>query len=235
MSDTSRFKMPLLDAAQAQKHVTINESLVRADALAASAVISQSLSTPPSTPGDGDVYIIGAGASGDWAGQDNEIGLFLNGGWEFITPWSGARFWLQDVSNWIVYDGTWIADRVAGGPGGAVTFGRVIESDHTLSLASSSTTSAIIPDKAVVLGVTARVIAEITGATGWSLGIAGSTDRYGTGYGTALNSFAHGVSGQPLAYYGGTELVITAEGGDFTAGAIRLALHCMELQQPNAV
>lgn len=235
MSDTSRFKMPLLDAAQAQKHVTINESLVRADALAASVVVSRSVSAAPSAPVDGDAYIVGAGASGDWAGHDDEIALFLNGGWEFITPWLGAKFWIQDVSTWAVFDGSWIVDRVASGPGGAVTFGRVIELDHTLSLATSSTTTAIIPDKAVVLGVTARVSSEITGATGWSLGVAGSTDRYGAGYGTVQNSFAHGVSGQPLAYYGGTELIITAEGGDFTAGAIRLAVHCMELQPPIAV
>lgn len=235
MSDTSHFKMPLLDAAQAQKHVTINESLVRADILAAATVLSQSVSMPPLSPSDGDAYIVGSGATDAWSGKDDEIAMFLNGGWVFLAPWTGASFWVQDSSHQIVFDGSWVADRVASAPGGGVTVGRVLEVDHTLSLASTSTTLPIIPDKAVVLGVTARVISEISGATGWSLGVTASPDRYGTGYGTVLNSFAHGVSGQPLAYYGGTELLITAEGGDFTAGAIRLAVHCMELQPPRAI
>lgn len=52
MSDTRNFAMPLLDAAQAQKHVTVNEAIVRADALAARQVQSRSESVPPATPAD---------------------------------------------------------------------------------------------------------------------------------------------------------------------------------------
>lgn len=234
MSDTPRFKLPLLDAAQAQKHVTINESLVRADALAASLAKGRSSSVPP-TPLDGDVFLVGPGATGAWLGHDDDIAIFLNGGWEFVAPWPGASFWIKDEGTRAVFDGGWIAGHAGGNSVGATTLSRVIEVDHMLATSGTSTTTAIIPDKAIVLGVSGRVITEITGATGWSLGVSGSTDRYGTGYGTVLNSFAHGVSGQPLAYYGGTELVITPEGGNFTAGAIRLAVHCLEVQPPRPV
>lgn len=235
MSDTERFKLPLLDAAQAQKHVTINESLVRADSLAAASAKSRTLAIPPSVPVDGDLYIVGLGATGPWAGHDNDIAVFLNGGWEFIEPWPGSSYWIEDESSRAVFDAGWINDHVSSAPGGAATLTRVIELDHTLTLAGTSTTTAIIPDKAIVLGVSGRVISEITGATGWSLGIAGSIDRYGTGYGTVVNSFALGVSGQPQTYYGGTELVVTAEGSNFTAGAIRLAVHCLEIQPPRTI
>jgi hypothetical protein len=85
-----------------------------------------------------------------------------------------------------------------------------------------------------VLGVTGRVLTELTGATGWSLGVTGSPDRYGTGYGTGAGSFAHGVTGQPQAYYGQTELAVTAEGGAFTGGTVRLAVHLLDLQPPAA-
>ena len=47
MSETPRFAMPLLDAAQAQKHVTVNEALMRADMLAAACVESRHLADPP--------------------------------------------------------------------------------------------------------------------------------------------------------------------------------------------
>jgi len=131
--------------------------------------------------------------------------------------------------------GFWVAGRLTGTAGGAETLGRVIEIDHTLALAASSTTTAIIPDKAVVLGVTGRVTTALAGVTGWSLGVAGATNRYGSGYGPAFNAFAHGVTGQPQAYFGATALEITAEGGSFTAGAIRLAVHFLAISPPGTV
>ena len=234
MSDTSHFKMPLLDAAQAQKHVTINEAIVRADALSAGSVISRTLSAPPAA-NDGDVYIVGASASGLWTSHEDDLALFLNGGWEFVTPWAGHSVWISDEGTHAVFDEGWTVGQSAGSPGGAVTLLRVAEEDHPLAAAATSTTSAIIPDKAIVLGVTGRVIQGITGATSWSLGVAGSPDRYGSGYGPDLAAFARGVSGQPLAYYGGTELLITADGGNFTAGEIRLAVHYLDLSPPRVV
>ena len=85
MSDTSRYAMPLLDAAQAQKHVTVNEALLRADALGARVAEDKGLTVPPVGPADGTAWIVGAAATGDWAGQDDAIALFLNGGWLFVT------------------------------------------------------------------------------------------------------------------------------------------------------
>jgi hypothetical protein len=232
MSDTPRFAMPLLDAAQAQKHVTVNEALARADALAAGRAERRDLSAPPASAADGEVFIVGQGAIGDWAGQDGALALFLNGGWEVVAPWQGATFWVAAERLRVTrVGGAWVEGRAAGASGGAATLGRVIELDQPLS-GAVVTTAAVIPDKAVVLGVTGRVIEAIGGATAWSLGVAGSAGRYGTGYGIGKDSFAHGVSGQPQAYYGGTALVVTAEGGSFTGGTVRLAVHCMEVVPP---
>src|SRR5690625_1147727 len=72
MSDTPRFAMPLLDAAQAQKHVTVNEALMRADLLAARRVAYRG-AVPPEGPGDGEVCIVAEGASGAWAGHENAL------------------------------------------------------------------------------------------------------------------------------------------------------------------
>lgn len=233
MSDTSRYEMPLLDAAQAQKHVTLNEALVRADALGARLAEDWGLIAPPIAPVDGSAWIVGSVATGDWNGHDDEIALFLNGGWVFVAPWSGVSFCVSSTGASVTWTGTaWVEGLVAASLGGAVTVQRIIEADHTLTIGANSVTGAVIPDKAVVLGVTARVTSAITGVSGWSLGVPGSTDRYGTGYGTALGAFAHGVTGQPQAYYGATALEITAEGGAFTAGAVRLAVHLQEIVPP---
>jgi hypothetical protein len=92
-----------------------------------------------------------------------------------------------------------------------------------------------IPDKAIVLGVTARVTVGITGATTWSLGVTGSPDRYGSGFGASLNAFSHGVTGSPLAYFGGSSLLLTAAGGNFTSGGVRIAAHYFDLSPPRPV
>ena len=233
MSDTSRYAMPLLDAAQAQKHVTVNEALLRADALGARVAEDKGLTVPPVGPADGTAWIVGAAATGDWAGQDDAIALFLNGGWVFVAPWPGLAFWVAASGVRTVWSGSaWLDGLVAASPGAAATVQRVVDIDHTLAAGASSVTAAVIPDKAVVLGVTGKVTTAITGATGWSLGVPGAIDRYGTGYGAAMGSYAHGVSGQPLAYYGGTALEVTAEGGSFTGGAVRLAVHFQEIVPP---
>lgn len=235
MSDTPRYAMPLLDAAQAQKHVTVNEALARVDALAAGRVERRDLSAPPAGPSDGDAFIVAPGATGDWAGQEGALALFLNGGWAFVAPWEGAEFWVAAERLRVTRDGgAWVEGRAAGAAGGAATLGRVVEIDQSLS-GASTTTAAVIPDKAVVLGVTGRVIEAITGATSWGLGVEGGTDRYGTGYGTAAGAFARGVTGQPQAYYGATALVLTAAGGEFTGGTVRLAVHLLEVVPPDAV
>ena len=228
--------MPLLDAAQAQKHVTVNEALVRADILGAGRVEARDLVVPPAAPADGEAWIVAPGATGAWANQDGSLAMFLNGGWAFVAPWSGVSFWVHAERVSVTFvAGEWRTGRVAGTPGGASTSQHIVEIDHTLSSGASSVTLAVIPDKAVVLGVTGRVITEITGAAGWSLGVPGAVDRYGTGYGTAVNSFALGVSGQPQAYYGATALELTAEGGGFTGGMVRLAIHYSEIAPPAAV
>ncbi|HET7409350.1 MAG TPA: DUF2793 domain-containing protein [Paracoccaceae bacterium] len=235
MSDTPRFAMPLLDAAQAQKHVTVNEALARADALAAGRVERRDLAVPPASPADGEAFIVDQGASGDWAGHEGALALFLNGGWEFVAPWEGASYWVASERLQVTHaGGVWVEGRAAGAAGGAATLMRVIEFDQALSGASVMT-PAIIPDKAVVLGVTGRVIEAIGGAGSWSLGVAGGENRYGAGYGTGAGSFVHGVTGQPQAYYGGTALVVTAAGGSFTAGTVRLAVHLIEIAPPDPV
>lgn len=228
--------MPFLDAAQAQKHVTVNEALARIDALAAGRAESIGGTVPPAAPLDGEVHIVGEAATGDWSGHDGEIAIFANGGWDYVPPWSGARAWVTSQGRAVVFNGAgWIGESDPASASGAATVAEIVEVDHPVGAGATSTAPAAIPDKAIVLGVTGRVTEAITGATGWTLGVSGGIDRYGSGIGVALNSFAHGVSGSPLAYYGGTDLILTAEGANFTGGRVLLAIHLQRLVPPAAV
>ncbi|MEM7525135.1 MAG: DUF2793 domain-containing protein, partial [Pseudomonadota bacterium] len=73
MSDSPNLSLPYLAAAQAQKHVTMNEALARLDALAAPFALSADLVIPPVAAVDGDTYIVPVGASGEWAGYDGDV------------------------------------------------------------------------------------------------------------------------------------------------------------------
>jgi len=109
MSDTPRHALPLLEAAQAQKHVTHNEALIQLDALASLYVLDRDLAAPPGSPSDGDTYLVAASATGDWAGEDGKIAYLVDGAWRFYPPFSGARAYIDDENLLLIYDsGAWV-------------------------------------------------------------------------------------------------------------------------------
>lgn len=234
MSETPNLALPLLASAQAQKHVTVNEALTRLDLLTWSTAVSQSVSTPPASPTDGDRYIVPAGATGDWSGQSTKIAAWVNGGWEFLSPIFGCRVGVVDDFSIAVFDGVeWRTDGLSLSTHGAATESRVIAFEHTIAAGATSDTTTTIPDRAIVLGVTARVATAITGATSWRLGVVGAEDRYGSGLSVALNSECHGVTSAPVGYYGDTALRLTADGGTFSGGVVRIAIHLLRLAPPS--
>ncbi len=105
MSDTPLMALPLLEAAQAQKHVTHNEALLALDALLHLAVISRAVSAPPVTPADGDRYLLAAGASGEWLGHIGQIAYREAGSWRFAVVKTGWRLWVAAENLLLVYDG----------------------------------------------------------------------------------------------------------------------------------
>ncbi|MEM6943549.1 MAG: DUF2793 domain-containing protein [Pseudomonadota bacterium] len=232
MAETFRMGLPLVAAAQAQKHVTVNEGLVRLDALAGGTVESVGADTPPASPSEGAAYVLGTAPVGDWAGQADAVAIRSNGGWVFVSPWAGLALHDAETGERAVYDGaSWATGVVAAGAAGAATVMRVLETELTLSGASTDT-GALIRANDVVIGATGRVLDAITGAATWRLGVAGADDRYGSGLGSAAGSYALGVSGQPQAYYADTPLRVTAESGSFTGGRVRLAVHVIALRPP---
>ena len=54
------------------------------------------LTTPPSSPTNGDRYVIGTGATGAWAGHDNEITTWNGTAWSFDSPVNG---WVITIAN----------------------------------------------------------------------------------------------------------------------------------------
>lgn len=234
MTETPRFGLPLVEPAQAQKHVTVNEAFGLIDGLMQLTLISVSVTLPPVAPGEGDAYLVPAGAVNAWSGRTGEIAILSNGGWVFIIPKAGWTAWVGDEARRIFFDGLgWQGGELARSLSGAATVGAVLEFDHVIGAGLASLSTVMIPAKAMVLGVTARVTADITGTlTSWSLGVEGFENRYGSGLGLGAWSYAEGILSSPTTHYAAEALKLSATGGEFAAGGVRLAIHYLSLTVP---
>ena len=109
MADTTHLQMPLLAAAQAQKHVTHNDALLRLDAVVQLSVKDRDLTSPPGSPSDGDRYIPASGASGDWQDWDLNIAWYVDGVWTKLVPRGGWIAYVEDEGLVLIHDGTnWV-------------------------------------------------------------------------------------------------------------------------------
>ncbi|MFN4160071.1 MAG: DUF2793 domain-containing protein [Gemmobacter sp.] len=88
---TPSLSLPLIQPAQAQKHVTHNEALRVLDALVQPVMATRGSNVPPATPEEGDRHIVGPTPTGAWAGRALWIAVFEAGQWFFLEPQEGWR------------------------------------------------------------------------------------------------------------------------------------------------
>ncbi|MFN3259908.1 MAG: DUF2793 domain-containing protein [Pikeienuella sp.] len=237
MSDTAKLALPLLSAAQAQKHVTVNEALARLDTITSAHLESAELSAPPPAPAEGDGYAVRTPGVAEWSARDGQVAFFLNGGWNFFSPPAGYAAWVADRAERMIFDGTtWRPTPIGPISSGAATTGALASADEPIVPGFGFSTTLSIPDRAIVLGVTARVMNDMTGPglTGWRIGVDGAADRYGNAIGLVAGSSLVGVTGAPVSYYSATPLRIEPIGGGaFVGGSIRISVHYLELTPPS--
>lgn len=116
-STTPRFALPLLYVAQAQKEVVVNEGLALADALLHCAIEGVA-TTPPASPVDGSNWLVGASATGAWAGQDGNLACAQNGNWIFVAPRDGMVVLNRANGQAQRYFGSWKAPATPASPSG---------------------------------------------------------------------------------------------------------------------
>ncbi len=234
MTVTPRLDLPLVQPAQAQKHVTVNEALLRLDCVSMLTLETRNAVSPPVTAVEGEAFGLAAAPSGVWAGQGGRVAVFLGGGWVFMTPQRGWRAWIADEGVLALHDGAdWRGGALALSPSGAGSFLRVTEFDHVITAGPASVTDEAIPANVLVFAVTARVVSAIDGSlSAWQLGVDGAPDRFGSGLGLGTGSFARGLLGTPMAQYAPTPLLLTASGGSFAGGTVRIAVHAYKPSLP---
>ena len=233
MTNTPRLALPAIEAAQAQKHVIHNEALVLLDALTQLTVESRALTTPPASPAEGSCYVPASGATGAWSGWDGQIAVY-SGGWLRIVPVAGVKAWVRAERLTLTYeDGIWRDGIGLTAHGGRVTL-RAKEEELTLSGTFTETAdAAFIPDRAIVLGVAARTTEAITGATSYGVGISTEAAKFGDLLGISPGAINVGVIG-PTGFYADARVRVTANGGAFAAGKVRLIVYFLEMGAPSA-
>ena len=141
MDQTSRLGLPFIMPQQAQKHVTHNEALQALDALVQPVVESRAVTAPPVSPLLGDAYIVAPGATGAWAGHDNEIAAFQSCAWLFYDPAPGWLVYARSEKAILAFDaGAWTA-LASSGSTGIPTLGINSSADTTNRLAVASAAS----------------------------------------------------------------------------------------------
>lgn len=106
MSDdfTARLNLPYLAAAQAQKHVTLNEALSALDGLVQTAAESRTVAAQPPAPAEGALHILPNDRSGpEWSlHPPGALVRFEAGGWERLTAAAGALVFVKDEGRFAV-------------------------------------------------------------------------------------------------------------------------------------
>lgn len=108
MSQSTNLALPYLTAGQAQKHVTVNDSFRRLDAIVQLAVVSATTTAQPGSPADGAVYILPSGKTGAaWGAMTTgALAYWRDGVWEQVTPREGWIAWVKDTDVINIYSGT---------------------------------------------------------------------------------------------------------------------------------
>lgn len=140
MDQTPRLALPFIISGQAQKHITHNEALQTLDVLVQASVESRTLATPPTTPLQGESFLVPPGATGAWAGHADELASFQSGAWLLLDPSPGWQLYCKADQTLLVFDGAaWLPLAALGS--GLPRLGVNTSADDTNRLAVASEAS----------------------------------------------------------------------------------------------
>jgi hypothetical protein len=115
MTDTTNLALPLIEGAQAQKHVTHNEALRILDTLVQLAVLDRDLNAPPAAPSAGQRWIVKASPAptGAWVNHGNQIAAWQDAAWQFNSPKIGWLAYVTDEGALLAWNGSAWVDALA--------------------------------------------------------------------------------------------------------------------------
>ena len=130
----------------------LNLALNVIDALLQTAVIDMDQTSPPGSPSDGDLHIVGTGATGAWAGQANNLARYVAEGnfWQFYEAGINVHLILNldEGAGLYAWDGAaWVAPIAAGSVSAAA-----VSYSNTASGLSAADVQAALDEIAAAIG-----------------------------------------------------------------------------------
>lgn len=167
-------------------------------------------------------------------GTASQVAAFTGAQGELVVDTTNNRVVVQDGATAGGFAAAKLSEvGLVTGVHGSTTQLGVLEDTITCSGASSVSTIQI-PNRAIVLAVSVYVVTAISGATSFNVdattsssGGAGTTaGQFGANLGIAAGSSNSGVIG-PTAWYAASTVTLTANGGNFTGGTVRISIQCL--------
>jgi hypothetical protein len=120
ISTTARYSLPFLFSGQSQRELSVNQAHALMDALM-HPVIEGEADDPPTSPTDGDCWLVGAVPTGAWAGQAAKLACRQAGEWLFVAPRDGMRIRDKAAGQDILFDSGWLRATSVSAPVGGTT------------------------------------------------------------------------------------------------------------------
>ncbi|MEX2036578.1 MAG: DUF2793 domain-containing protein, partial [Xanthobacteraceae bacterium] len=105
MDNTPNLNLSLLANKQALRSTFHDDALKDLDTLVMLSAIDRDLSSPPASPSDGDRYIVKTPGSGDPAWVDDNVVVYIDGGWTSYAPQVGWTCWVADEQLLLAWSG----------------------------------------------------------------------------------------------------------------------------------
>lgn len=121
----------LLTSNQDSKHVTVNASALILEAVSIGVVVSQ-VNTPPASPTNGQLYIVGTAGTGAFLAQNNKLALYDSTTWYFYSPKTNQTLYNTALASYVRFGGsTWASVSLGGLTSPTTTKGDLIVRDAT--------------------------------------------------------------------------------------------------------
>jgi hypothetical protein len=108
VSTSAKVGITHLEEGQSGGEVLFNEGVNLLDALVLPAIEDKDLTAPPGGESNGQMWIVGSSATGAWAGEDNNLAIYVDG-WYFVDAQEGMCVYVRDEDVFYLYDGSnWV-------------------------------------------------------------------------------------------------------------------------------
>jgi hypothetical protein len=161
--------------------------------------------------------------------KGNQLALYEDTAWHFFTPRPGWRLWDEASQDFLIFNAT---DWQSVLPQDSAPASLITTLEAVVNITEPSLIS--LPSHTIFFGVAVKVLEAIEGAQSWSLGVAGSTNRFGNGLSLAAGSEIRGPADPSTIYWSNTPILATVINGTFTKGRVAIAIYYLRLPIPDA-